>query len=174
MIITADTIRRFPFAVAPHRITDDLQALIAQDMAEQAHKEGHRKAVPPTLVDKDAMREGTRRRIRAQVLACLQEHGPKHMRGIREIICRDNMGVTDALAYLEAIGAITSHQRKNRGGGVSRYYRLTHSPIQGACDPAQPGNPTGERSDVTRKTVVAVSLTPGALNQPPATQEAAE
>lgn len=47
MIITADHIRRFPFAVAPHRITDDLQILIAQDMERSARAEGHRKAMPP-------------------------------------------------------------------------------------------------------------------------------
>lgn len=40
-----------------------------------------------------------------------------------------------------------------------------YSPTQGQCDPAQPGNPTGERSDVT---TVDPLTTPGALNQPPA------
>lgn len=47
MIITADHIRRFPFAVAPHRITDDLEALIAEDMAASAKAEGHSKRLPP-------------------------------------------------------------------------------------------------------------------------------
>lgn len=44
-----------------------------------------------------------------------------------------------------------------------------YSPTQGQCDPAQPGNPTGTRSDVTTHAVVAVTLSgPGALNPLPA------
>ena len=43
----------------------------------------------------------------------------------------------------------------------------TYSPTTGACDPAQPGNPTGEDADVTTHTVVAVPLTgPGAFPLP--------
>ena len=45
-----------------------------------------------------------------------------------------------------------------------------NSPAQGQCDPAQPGNPTGTRSDASTHAVVAVPLTtPGALNPLPAT-----
>lgn len=50
MIITADMIRRFPFAVSPHRISDDLQKLIASDMWAQAKREGHQKCLPPSGV----------------------------------------------------------------------------------------------------------------------------
>lgn len=50
MIITADMIRRFPFAVSPHRITPDLQKLIAADMWAHARREGHQKALPPSGV----------------------------------------------------------------------------------------------------------------------------
>jgi hypothetical protein len=165
LIITADIIRRFPFGVSPRRTTGDLEILIAQDMAEAARKEGHRKAVPPTIVSKEAQKEATRRKIAVQVIQCIKEHGPKHLRFIRDQIRRDTVNVSDALAHLESIGVLTSQQRKIRGGGISTVYSLTHSPTQGQCDPAQPGNPTGTRSDVT----TAAPLTgPGALNPLPA------
>jgi hypothetical protein len=169
MIITADIILKYPFAVSPRRITDELEILIGLDMAEQARKEGHRKAVPPTIVSKEAQKEATRRKIAVQVIQCLKEHGPKHLRFIRDQIRRDTVNVSEALAHLEAIGALTSQQRKIRGGGISTVYSLSNSPITGQCDPAQPGNPTGTRSDVTTHAVVAVTLSgPGALNPLPA------
>lgn len=75
-------------------------------------------------------------------------------------------------------------RRVNVGAGNGRVNRITlsaepfsipafvaplYSPTQGQCDPAQPGNPTGEDADVTTHTVVAVPLTgPGALNPLPA------
>jgi hypothetical protein len=169
MIITADTIRRFPFANRVTRIAPDMELLIAHDMAERAYREGHRKAIPPTIASKEAQKDATRRRIMSDALNCLETHGPKHFNAIRDIVRRDTAGLGDALEQLVMAGVVTSDQRKINGGGIRTVYSIANSPTPGACDPAQPGNPTGTRSDVT----TAAPLTqPGALNQPPVTQEA--
>jgi hypothetical protein len=41
LVITPDLIRRFPFAVKASRITADMEALIAKDMADRCRSEGH-------------------------------------------------------------------------------------------------------------------------------------
>jgi hypothetical protein len=50
MKITADIIRRFPFAVNPARISDRLQREIASDMHRSVTAEGHSKRLPPSVL----------------------------------------------------------------------------------------------------------------------------
>jgi hypothetical protein len=67
--------------------------------------------------------------------------------------------IRNILARMEGYGLI--RREMSRAGVVI----FSKSPTTGACDPAQPGNPTGTRSDVT----TAAPLTgPGALNPLPA------
>jgi transposase len=53
MIITTDHIRRFPFAVNPARITEELEELIAEDMKQATRREGNFPAMP-RLVNNEA------------------------------------------------------------------------------------------------------------------------
>lgn len=169
MIITADTIRRFPFAVAPHRLTDELQALIAQDMANAAHKEGHRGRLPAVGNNPEQENSLLRQaKIEAQVFRRLMA-GDRTIGQVRANTNLDRPPLERAFASMLADGRIVRGDNL-RNNCCTYSINPSYSPTQGQCDPAQPGNPTGERSDVTKKTVVAVSLTaPGALNQPPAT-----
>ena len=171
MIITADIIRRYPFAVSPCRVTDDQQILIARDMAERAHKEGHRKALPPTTQQKANDIELARFRVEANVFRCLSKYGAQTITAIRSVIGIDRHKIDNALVYMVADGRVKRLNRPTRGGSVPAVFQINphYSPATGQCDPAQPGNPTGTRSDVTTHAVVAVSLSgPGALNPLPA------
>lgn len=73
--------------------------------------------------------------------------------------------IRNILGRMQHYGLI--EREMSRAGIV--IFRKANSPATGQCDPAQPGNPTGEDADVTTHTVVAVPLTgPGALNPLPA------
>jgi hypothetical protein len=72
--------------------------------------------------------------------------------------CATTLPPKGGIGWGGASGALALRWRTS--GGVIP----SHSPTQGQCDPAQPGNPTGTRSDVTKP------LTgPGALEPLPAT-----
>lgn len=172
MIITADIIRRLPFANLITRITPDMELLIAQDMAAQARREGHRKSLPTVTSQKAEDIALARAIIEADVWRYLVKFGPGTITAIRNTIKRDRHKIDNALVYMVADGRVKRLNRPTRGGSVPAVFDIDprYSPTQGQCDPAQPGNPTGTRSDVT---TVDPLTTPGALNQPPVTQEAA-
>jgi hypothetical protein len=164
MIITADIILKYPFAVSPRRITDELEILIGLDMAEQARKEGHRKAVPPTLASNASDAADRRAEQEADVFRALMAGD----RTAPQIVARtrfERHTVQNALARMRADGRILRGRRDREDMAQEYSINPSYSPTQGQCDPAQPGNPTGTRSDVT----TAAPLTgPGALNPLPA------
>ena len=168
MIITADHIRRFPFAAAPHRITDDLQSIIARDMADAARKEGHHSRLPPATLSLQARAVMMRAESDAAVFRAMM----KGDRTVSQIITRVGMEkqtAQNALNRLMEDSRVIRTGPTQRGGGFTYAINPSYSPAQGVCDPAQPGNPTGRSSDVTTHAVVAVPLTgPGALNPLPA------
>jgi hypothetical protein len=168
MIITADNIRSFPFANDITRVPDDIQILIARDMAEQAHKEGHRKRLPTVTSQKAEDIALARAIIEADVWRYLVKFGPGTITAIRNSIKRDRHKIDNALVYMVADGRVKRLNRPTRGGSVPAVFQINpyYSPTQGQCDPAQPGNPTGTRSDVT---TVEPLTGPGALEPLPAT-----
>lgn len=118
MIITADTIRRFPFAVAPHRITDDLQILIAQDMAAQSQREGQRPAIPKKIKDDTNPRHHAQMRVNQMVLDFLASEGSKPISAIRYGIGRDHPTVTAALKRLIRSGDVVMHKGRRNNSAV--------------------------------------------------------
>lgn len=127
MIITADMIRRFPFAVAPHRVTDDLQILIARDMARQAHAEGHHKRLPPDQTPRAEDVEVSRARVQAQIFRCLAAYGGQTISAIRQATGMDRVKIETALIYMVADGRVNRLERKTRGGSTPGIYEINRS-----------------------------------------------
>lgn len=109
MIITADHIRRFPFAVAPHRITDDLQILIAQDMERSARAEGHHKSLPRNPGDQSEQ-QVAQALMQAKIYRILA-NGPAAKTHIRDALDAREMG---AIKY--ALEAMLADRRILRFG----------------------------------------------------------
>lgn len=124
MIITADLIRKFPFAVAPHRVTDELQVLISRDMAETARAEGHVKRLPPTFSIKAEDIELARRKIESSVFRCLAANGSMTINAIRSYTKLDRHKIDAALAYMVAERTVIRLNRPTRGGSLPAIYDL--------------------------------------------------
>lgn len=135
LIITDDLIRRFPFAVNPARMTEDLEVLIAYDMAKAARMEGHFPAMPREAKGAQES-ELTNTRIQVGILAFLS-HGPASKKDIRYGMG----GVHDAKRFNRLLDAmVSSGELEIIMNGATTTYAQTNSPTSGDCGPAQPGN----------------------------------
>lgn len=151
LIITADLIRRFPFAVNPARMTASIEGQIAKDMKAAALAEGHRPAYPkpanPAKVDAELHRS----KVEAAIFRALMTSGEMTIGALRNATCYSRVAVEFALATMTTQKRLIENQngRSPRGGTVSMTYRInprfnqiviSNSPAVGDCGPAQPGN----------------------------------
>ncbi len=142
MIITADHIRRFPFAVNAARITPELEELIAEDMRKSARREGHFPAMPP-MPNNARDVEVARAKLQAQIWKYLI-HGPATKTDVRTGLggTYESKPVNHELEAMAADGRLLIGGR----GRLTTYainprfnQIIPHSPTSGDCDPAQPG-----------------------------------
>lgn len=124
MIITADMIRRAPFANLIKFVGKDIEKLIAADMARQAYLEGHRKILPHTRPQKEEDIILARRVIEADVFRYLVKFGPGSITAIRNSIHRDRHKIDSALAYMVADGRVKRMNRPTRGGNVPAIFAI--------------------------------------------------
>jgi len=134
MIITADHIRRFPFAVNPERITPELEVLIAEDIKKATRREGNFPAMPKEFYNAEES-ELTNARIQVGITAFLA-HGPASKKNIRYGMG----GVHTASRFNRQLELmVAAGQLVVVMNGRTETYALPHSPLSGDCDPAQPG-----------------------------------
>lgn len=145
MIITADLIRRFPFAVNPARMTEELEELIAEDMKQAARREGNFPAMP-RIVNNEADVQLARAKLQAQIWTFLA-HGPATKTDVRSGLggTYQSGPVNRELETMAAEGRLliggrnrhTTYEINPRFNEVV----IPHSPTSGDCVPALPGKP---------------------------------
>lgn len=144
LIITDDLIRRFPFAVNPARMTEQLEELIAEDMKKAARREGNFPAMPP-MPNNARDVEVARAKLQAQIWKYLA-HGPATKTDVRTGLggTYQSKPVNHELEVMAADGRLLIGGRgKHTTYAINPRFNqivIPNSPTSGDCGPAQPGN----------------------------------
>ena len=116
LVISPDTIRRFPFAVNPARMTADIEQLIANDMAQRCRDEGHIRRLPMGVQKQNCAAREKIEAIQNTIVKLLRDGEPRSVTQISIFLATTTYDVRAACLGLLELGVIV----RAHGDGKSR------------------------------------------------------